>query len=120
MPSDKVTRILKARTDLPPERLAEMSEAEAWRLVYSLPGPEKSPTRVSVCFTGFSTSDKKALWALADAANHHVTPSVTKSLGVLVCGANAGPKKLEKAAQQGVALMTESEYREFVCKPGEG
>lgn len=94
--------------------MATLSEAAAWRLVYELPPKPKPPTRLSVCFTGFTSAEKTELMALAHEANHHIAGGVTKKLGLLVCGDNAGPVKLEKAAAQGVTLMTGEEYRELL------
>lgn len=37
-----------------------------------------------------------------------------KSLGILVCGDNAGPSKLEKARAQGVEILSAAEYRALV------
>jgi len=113
MPSEKVSAILRARSSIPEDELAHLSEAEAWRRVYSLPPPARRPARLVVCFTGFSSSEKDELARLAESLGHHVTASVTKGLGLLVCGGNAGPAKLEKAAQQGVDLMTRAEYVAF-------
>jgi DNA ligase (NAD+) len=114
MPSEKVARILLARSELGEAQVAALSEAEAWRQVYSLPKPARGPTRVVVCFTGFSALEKEELEALALQSGDHVTASVTKKLGLLVCGDNAGPSKLEKAAVQGVTLVTGPEYRQLV------
>lgn len=110
MASEKVTAILRARSSLSEDELATLSEAEAWRRVYSLPARTRPPARIAVCFTGFSSSERDELARLAEGLGHHVTASVTKSLGILVCGNNAGPAKLEKAAEQGVDLMTKTEY----------
>ena len=114
MPSDKVVQILLARSAADAEEIAGLTEAEAWRRVYDLPKPARRPSRIVVCFTGFSALEKEELAELAFRAGHHVTSSVTKKLGLLVCGDNAGPAKLEKAAQQGVTLLSGSEYRDLI------
>lgn len=111
MPSEKVERILLARSDLSREELSELSEGEAWRLVYSLPKPAKRPTKPSVCFTGFGVTEKDELIELAERAGYKVVKSVTNRLSLLVYGENAGPAKCEKASQQGVELLTGAEFR---------
>lgn len=113
MPSDKVTRILLSKTDLMPEAVESMTEAQAWRFVYSLPKP-KPDQRLEVCFTGFGVSEKAELCETAKRANLKVVKSVTKSLSLLVCGANAGPMKLERAGAQGVVLLDADEFRAFL------
>ncbi len=115
MPSEKVCAILASKTKLTADEISALSEAEAWRIVYSTPDQRSTtPKRLVVCFTGFSQEEKDELTNLAFDANHHVTNAVTKKLGLLVCGENAGPKKLEKAAEQGVTLLTGAEYRELL------
>jgi len=68
-------------------------------------------SRETVCFTGFTTSEKELLVQLADSKNLRVTNTVTTNLHYLVCGPNAGPAKLQKATDQGVAIMSESDFR---------
>jgi NAD-dependent DNA ligase len=70
-------------------------------------------TRQSVCFTGFTASEKDALVKIAESRTLRVVQSVTTELHFLVCGANAGPKKLEKATAQGVAIMSEEDFRTY-------
>ena len=113
MPSEKVTRILLSNSDLSREAIIALSEAQAWRLVYSLPRPERDE-RVEVCFTGFGASEKLQLSQLAEAANLRVAKSVTKGLSLLVCGPNAGPVKLEQAGAQGVVLLERAEFEIFL------
>lgn len=115
MASEKVRGILLSRTELSAVDVDTMSEAEAWRAVYSLPKPTpKKDLRTRVCFTGFGVSEKAELTELAERAGHVPTAGVTKKLSLLVCGENAGPVKMEKAGAQGVNLVTGAEYRELV------
>lgn len=113
MPSDKVTRILLSNSDMTPESIGRLSEAQAWRLVYSLPRPDRDE-RVEVCFTGFGASEKHELFRLAEGANLRIAKSVTKGLSLLVCGPNAGPVKIEQAGAQGVVLLERAEFETFL------
>jgi len=61
--------------------------------------------KLEVCFTGFSSSDKKRLIQLAEQADYFVRTKVTQKLDILVCGDNAGPVKMQKAHQQNVGIV---------------
>ena len=63
MAGEKVTMILRSRTELSDQQIADMSDAEGWQLIYSLK-PQKSQIQKipnQICFTGFSPSDKDRL-----------------------------------------------------------
>lgn len=71
--------------------------------------------KIEVCFTGFSKADKEKLEKLATDNELFVRTGVTKKLGLLVLGENAGPKKLAKAIDMKVARVTgEDEFLEFL------
>ena len=70
-------------------------------------------TRQTVCFTGFTVSEKEELMKFADARKLRVVNSVTKDLHLLVCGPNAGPKKLAKATNQGAAIISEEDFKSY-------
>ena len=109
--SEKLTRILRSKTDLTDEQLDSMTEREGWGIVYSLrPESSKKESEVEVCFTGFSPSDKKELIQIAEDNDIHVAKSVTKGLMFLCCGENAGPSKMAKAEKQGVKLIDKDEF----------
>jgi NAD-dependent DNA ligase len=114
MPSTRVTQILLSKTDLAPEKISGLSEAQAWRLVYAIPRPRRDD-RPEVCFTGFRAAEKAELAERASLHNLKVVTAVTKNLSILVCGLNAGPSKLEKAAAQGVTLLDSSEFDRFLA-----
>ena len=68
--------------------------------------PQRTPSRdnwnnrknqFEVCFTGFSAKDKSELLQIAEDHDMFVRKTVTQNLGLLVCGYNAGPKKMEDA-----------------------
>lgn len=113
MPSERVARILLSKSDIEPGEIERLTEAQAWRLVYGLPKPKRNE-RLQICFTGFGASQKEQLADRARSSNLRVVRSVTKSLSLLVCGSNAGPKKIEKAGAQGVVLLEASEFEAFL------
>ncbi len=63
-----------------------------------------------ICFTGFSDKEKKSLTQQATQANMKVVQSVTVRLNFLCIGPNAGYKKMLKAEEQGVILITTDEF----------
>lgn len=71
---------------------------------------------LEVCFTGFKKADKERLTALALENNLYVAKDVTVNLGILVCGYNAGPKKIERAVNSAmkVEIMDETEFLHFL------
>ena len=114
MPSEKLTRILKAKSPFSPEQIAAMSETEGWDWVYSNAAPRKEKL-MQVCFTGFSVSEKEELSALAKEHRLAVATSVTKDLAFLCTGPNAGPAKLAKATEQGVTLLTRPQFEHLLA-----
>lgn len=91
------------------------------RLAYHIKNnpPLKKPTRRpfdvwDVCFTGFKKADKDDLLKLAKDAELVVRSSVTHNLTFLCCGYNAGPKKIEKARQQGVLILSEMQFNQML------
>lgn len=101
MLSEKLLRILKAKSPFTDAQLASMTEAEGWRWVYGQ--PKRAENRHLVCFTGFPADEKAELVAHASSAGIEVVGSVTKRMTVLVTGAAPGPSKLEKGASSGCA-----------------
>lgn len=63
-----------------------------------------------VLFTGFAAAQRAALEDKAIDAGLHIVKSVTTGLAFLVCGATAGPAKIEKARMQGVYIVSEPEF----------
>ena len=109
MPSEKVSRILSAKSPFSPEEISAMSDAEGWDWIYANAKPRKEKL-TQVCFTGFSAAEKSELTALAQAANLEVVGSVTRNLAFLCVGENAGPDKLEKAREQGNQILTREQF----------
>lgn len=92
------------------EKISELSEAEAWKLIYSIRTTKAKDNRLQICFTGFGTSKKTELSNLALDNRFKVVSSVTQKLDFLCGGENAGPKKLEKAMLQGAQIISEEEF----------
>ena len=118
MPTERVVLALKSK-GISSEAIAQLTEGEAWSLLYELDHKERSakrmlPKRPEVCFTGFVPSERDELCALANNAGYSVKDSVTKNLKILVTGSNPGPSKLQKATIQGVKIVSEAEFRGMI------
>lgn len=70
-----------------------------YRQKYNLDG------KLEVCFTGFKRTVKNQMIEMAQEANFFVRKSVSNKLDLLVCGDNAGPKKLTTASKMNVAII---------------
>lgn len=115
MPTEKLTRILLAKSPFSPEQIAQMTEADGWRWVYK-DAPPREEKQLEVCFTGFSASEKGSLSQLAVDAGFMVVTAVTRNLTLLCIGPNAGPAKLEKAKQQKkTAIVTLEQFKRFMA-----
>lgn len=110
MASKKPMMILLSKTDMHKDEISALSDAEAWRLIYSIRSAKAKDDRLQICFTGFGVSKKKELTDIAKINNFKVVSSVTKTLDYLCGGENAGPKKIEKAETQGVQFLDESQF----------
>ena len=109
MPSEKLTRILKAKSPFSSEQIALMSDGEGWHWVYTNAKPKKERLN-QICFTGFSAPEKDGLSSLATASRLEVVTSVTKKLAFLCAGENAGSSKLAKAIEQGVHILSRDQF----------
>lgn len=114
MASEKPTMILLSKTDMTKEELALLNDDEAWKLIYSIRTTKARDDRLQVCFTGFGNSKKEELKSLASRNRFKVVTGVTKNLDYLVGGENAGPKKIEKAEDQGVQFLTEHQFIDLI------
>ncbi len=117
MPSEKLARILKAKSPFSSEQISALTDAQGWDWVYANANPRKEKLS-EVCFTGFSQTEKAELASLAKNARLRVTTTVTKTLSFLCVGENAGPAKLEKAQAQGAIVMTRVQF-ESLLETGE-
>ncbi|MDH5833699.1 BRCT domain-containing protein [Luteimonas kalidii] len=114
MPSEKLTRILKAKSPFSADVISAMSESEGWDWVYANCATRKDKM-LQVCFTGFSATEKAELAELARKHRLGVATSVTNDLAFLCAGESAGPAKLSKAAAQGVTLLTRAEFERLLA-----
>jgi len=117
MPSERLMRILIAKSPYTPAQIETMTEAEGWRWVYEHAKPAREKT-TTICFTGFGQNERDELEALATGVHLHVVGSVTKSLSLLCAGEYAGPMKLAKAKEQGIPVVTRDQFMNLV-KTGE-
>jgi hypothetical protein len=78
MASEKIVRILKAKSPFSAAEIDVMSDAEGWDWVYANAKPRKEKL-TQVCFTGFSAVEKAELSALAATARLEVVGSITKN-----------------------------------------
>ncbi|MFQ2251690.1 BRCT domain-containing protein [Aeromonas hydrophila] len=72
-----------------------------------------TPGIFEICFTGFDSAKKRELVALAEGATNDmfvVRNSVTKTLDILCCGENAGPKKVADAQSKGIHIFDEEQF----------
>jgi DNA ligase (NAD+) len=90
-----------------------MTEVEGWDWIYSHASPRKEKLP-SICFTGFSQTDKSELSSLATGARLRAVGAVNDSLSFLCVGDNAGPVKLAKAKKYGITIMNRAEYLNFL------
>lgn len=67
-----------------------------------------------ICFTGFAAKRKAELKELAKQTKFWVTDEVRLHLEYLVCGGNAGAKKIEKAKQLGAVIWSEQEFLDWL------
>jgi len=114
MASERITRILLAKSDLSSEEIASMSDGDAWGWLYTQFPPKSRRYRkanAEICFTGFGITERKGLEQEASEAHLDVVKSVTKQLRYLVVGPNAGPSKLKKAQEREVVILTLTQFR---------
>jgi NAD-dependent DNA ligase len=116
MASEKVTMILKSKTNLTHEEISKMTDAEGWGLIYTLKhqGTKNKEKENEICFTGFSPSDKDRLRKIAEENGLKFVTKVTKCLTILCIGENAGPAKLKQAKEQEAVILTEDQFFRFL------
>lgn len=116
MASPYVAKILSSKSDLSPEKIESISDADAWKIIYSLTSTKVRDDRIQLCFTGFDPDQKQVLVDYARANKCKVRGSVTKKLDYLICGEYPGPVKIEKARSQGAKILTASEFMDLIDK----
>jgi len=114
MATEKVARILRAKSEMSEPEIQAISDREAWAWIYSQ-RPRKTAEKLDqICFTGFDPDARSALEEKARESHLEVVKSMTKNLRYLCTGPNAGPSKLEKAAEQHVVLMSQEQFDNMV------
>ncbi len=113
MLSEKLAAILRSKTSLSPETIAEMSESDGWKAVYAL-GTPKVRKAQSICLTGFGQAERDELAPAAATCGIKVASSVNQGILFLCVGDTPGPSKLAKAASLGIPVITASELRAFL------
>lgn len=96
----------------------EVAEALAWasgidgqdRSAANVRGARKIVSGPGILFTGFAAALRAELEQRAEVAGMVVRKSVSKTLDYLVAGPNAGPSKLDQAAEIGVVVLTEDGF----------
>lgn len=114
MATEKIAKILRAKSEFSEEQIHAMSDREAWAWIYSQRPPKTKEKLDQVCFTGFDPKVRSALEAMAREAHLEIVKSVTKNLRYLCTGPNAGPSKLEKAIEQHVVLMSLEQFENMI------
>lgn len=115
MSSEKVAKILLAKSNFTAEEIAKMTDKEGWAWIYSqTPNKKRTEKLLQVCFSGFSDPEKKILVDKAIASNFEVHGSVTKDLFMLCIGDNPGPSKIKKALAQNVHLVNKDMFYHFI------
>ncbi len=103
------------------EQLRGMEDRECWKWIYAHFPPKSKrpdPSTPSVCFTGFRPDARATLEELAQQNGYRVLTGVSARLKILVTGEAPGPAKLEKARQQGVAVLSEAEFLARISASG--
>ena len=114
MAGEKVTNILRSKSNFTEEQIASMSDAEGWKWIYANKKPNPDKGKEQICFTGFRPNEKDEVIEIAENAGLKVVNSTTKSLSFLCVGENPGPKKLEKAESQRVRIINVNQLKSLL------
>ena len=117
MPSEKLIKILRSKTDLTDEQIIPLTDGEGWAKVYEAEAVAKAEREANrkptVLFTGFNKAGKAEMEAHAVAHGLKPVTTVTKKLGCLVLGEMPGEKKVIKAQELGIQTLHAHEYLQF-------
>lgn len=117
MPSERVSKILRSKSNLSTDEIAGMSNVEAWDYVYALSANRKKPedTRTRITFTGFTTSQKRALHEIAETSGiYRVMSGMAKSTAILVVGSEPGEQKIAAARRDDVPMISGAQFTALV------
>lgn len=116
MLSDRVLNIMR-KHEIP--ITPGMTDPQAWNAIYALQKKSSKPrSTTNICFTGFVRSEAEDLKSTAASRGWGVNSDVVKSTTHLCCGDNAGAKKVAKAKDQGVRIISLREF-EHMMETGE-
>jgi len=77
----------------------------------------RHPDKLQICFTGFTKERRDYLEELANNIDMlWVTKQAGKNLKILVCGNNAGPKKIDQAIENKATIWNEGNFLEWIEK----
>ena len=77
----------------------------------------RHPDKLQICFTGFAKDRKASLEELAKNIDMlWVTKQAGENLKILVCGNNAGHKKIEQAIKNNATIWNEGNFLEWIEK----
>ena len=77
----------------------------------------RHPDKLQICFTGFAKDRKAYLEELAKNIDMlWVTKQAGENLKILVCGNNAGHKKIEQAIKKNATIWNEGNFLEWIEK----
>jgi len=116
MAGEKVSMILRSKTNLSAQEIEQLSDAEGWAIIYSSrPAKTERPKKENqICFTGFDPDEKHELQTLAAQNGLDVVQSVTKSLAYLCIGDSPGPVKLKQAKEQQAIILDQEQFHNFL------
>jgi len=114
MPSEKLIKILRSKTDLTDEQIIPLTEEEGWAKVYEAETAAKAERdanrKPTILFSGFNKADKAEMEAHAVAHRLKPVTTMTQKLGCLVLGETPGEKKVIKAQELGIQTLHAHEY----------
>jgi NAD-dependent DNA ligase len=117
MPSPKLIQILRSRSDLTDAQIIDLTDDQAWAIVYELDAKEKekrdAERKPTVCFTGFNKGDKAAMEDGSTKVGLKPVQNVSNSLEYLVLGETPGQSKIAKAEEAGVKILHAHEFEQL-------
>lgn len=117
MLNPQLIQILRSRSDLTDAQIIELTDDDAWKIVYEIDAREKAERdanrRETVCFTGFNKADKSKLEKIANENGLKSVSGVSKSLGYLVIGDTPGESKISKAETAGIKILQAHEFEQL-------
>jgi len=114
MPSEKLIKILRSKTDLTDEQIIPLTDEEGWAKVYEADAAAKAEREANrkptVLFTGFNKADRAEMEAHAVAHGLKPVTIVSQKLECLVLGDTPGEKKVIKAQELNIQTLHAHEY----------